>query len=121
MAFLAAYDRLGPSASEMSAPRQPSALAEISRRQVPCSPARWRRWAQEQRLPDPSVWAPRMLDKLITSPSEALSVFDFEPVMKEKRAAGPFRLHDDGHPATRWTLRANREGLPEVSVCCRAA
>ena len=37
--------------------------------------------AQEQRLPDPMVWAPRSLDKLIESPREALSVFDFEPVM----------------------------------------
>src|SRR5262245_2377395 len=37
--------------------------------------------AQEKRLPEPPVWAPRTLDKLIEHPGEALSVFDFEPVM----------------------------------------
>jgi 4-hydroxymandelate oxidase len=40
--------------------------------------------AQEQRLPDPSVWGTRTLDKLIASPREAINVFDFEPVMHEK-------------------------------------
>ena len=39
--------------------------------------------AQEQRLPDPSVWGTRTLDKLIASPREAINVFDFEPVMRE--------------------------------------
>src|SRR5215471_7938319 len=34
------------------------------------------------RLPDPMVWAPRDLDKLISDPKEALDVFDFEPVAK---------------------------------------
>ena len=32
------------------------------------------------RLPDPMIWAPRSLDKLITSPKEAIDIFDFEPV-----------------------------------------
>src|SRR5262245_32318073 len=31
-------------------------------------------------LPDPMLWAPRALDKLITNPKEAINVFDFEPV-----------------------------------------
>jgi 4-hydroxymandelate oxidase len=66
--------------------------------------------AQEQRLPDPSVWAPRTLDRLIASPREALSVFDFEPVMHEKVPPAHF-----GYMATgiddEVTLRANREGF----------
>jgi len=66
--------------------------------------------AQEQRLPDPSVWGPRTLDRLIASPREALSVFDFEPVMHEKVPAAHF-----GYMATgiddEVTLRANREGF----------
>jgi len=66
--------------------------------------------AQEQRLPDPSVWGARMLDKLITAPREALDVFDFEPVMHEKVPPAHF-----GYMATgiddEVTLRANREGF----------
>src|SRR5260370_2032715 len=66
--------------------------------------------AQEQRLPDPSVWGTRTLDKLIASPREALDVFDFEPVMREKVPPAPF-----GYMATgiddEVTLRANREGF----------
>jgi len=66
--------------------------------------------AQEQRLPDPSVWGPRTLDRLIASPREALSVFDFEPVMHEKVPPAHF-----GYMATgiddEVTLRANREGF----------
>ena len=66
--------------------------------------------AQEQRLPDPSVWAPRTLDKLITSPREALSVFDFEPVMHRNVPPAHF-----GYMATgiddEVTVRANREGF----------
>ena len=42
-------------------------------------------WANENpqgyRLPDPMMWAPRSLDRLISSPKEAINVFDFEPVM----------------------------------------
>ena len=66
--------------------------------------------AQEQRLPDPSVWGTRTLDKLIASPREALDVFDFEPVMHEKVPPAHF-----GYMATgiddEVTLRANREGF----------
>jgi isopentenyl diphosphate isomerase/L-lactate dehydrogenase-like FMN-dependent dehydrogenase len=66
--------------------------------------------AQEQRLPDPMVWGPRTLDKLIAAPREALDVFDFEPVMHEKVPPAHF-----GYMATgiddEVTLRANREGF----------
>src|SRR5262249_36333292 len=33
--------------------------------------------------PDPMVWAPRDLENLIANPKDALSVFDFEPVMRK--------------------------------------
>jgi isopentenyl diphosphate isomerase/L-lactate dehydrogenase-like FMN-dependent dehydrogenase len=66
--------------------------------------------AQEQRLPDPSVWGARTLDKLIASPREAIDVFDFEPVMREKVPPAHF-----GYMATgiddEVTLRANRRGF----------
>src|SRR5882724_7402270 len=66
--------------------------------------------AQEQRLPDPSVWGTRPLDPLIASPREAISVFDFEPVMHKNVPPAHF-----GYMATgiddEVTLRANREGF----------
>jgi isopentenyl diphosphate isomerase/L-lactate dehydrogenase-like FMN-dependent dehydrogenase len=66
--------------------------------------------AQEQRLPDPSVWGPRTLDKLIASPREALSVFDFEPVMHKNVAPAHFGYMASGID-DEVTLRANREGF----------
>jgi 4-hydroxymandelate oxidase len=62
------------------------------------------------RLPDPMIWAPRTLDKLITSPKEATSVFDFEPVAAKNIPPAHFGymtggVNDDV------TLRANREGF----------
>jgi 4-hydroxymandelate oxidase len=66
--------------------------------------------AQEQRLPDPSVWGARTLDKLIASPREAINVFDFEPVMHQNVPPAHF-----GYMATgiddEVTLRANRAGF----------
>jgi isopentenyl diphosphate isomerase/L-lactate dehydrogenase-like FMN-dependent dehydrogenase len=74
--------------------------------------------AQEQRLPDPMVWAPRSLDKLIESPREALSVFDFEPVMRKNVPPAHF-----GYMATgiddEVTLRANREGFQKFQLLPR--
>jgi 4-hydroxymandelate oxidase len=74
--------------------------------------------AQEQRLPDPSVWAPRALDKLIELPREALSVFDFEPVMHKNVPPAHF-----GYMATgiddEVTLRANREGFQKFQLLPR--
>jgi 4-hydroxymandelate oxidase len=62
------------------------------------------------RLPDPIIWAPRSLDKLITSPKEAIDVFDFEPVAAKNIPPAHFGymtggVNDDV------TLRANREGF----------
>jgi len=62
------------------------------------------------RLPDPMIWAPRTLDKLIASPKEAIDVFDFEPVAAKNIPPAHFGymtggVNDDV------TLRANREGF----------
>jgi len=74
--------------------------------------------AQEQSLPDPMVWAPRALQPLIESPREALSVFDFEPVMRKNVSPAHF-----GYMATgiddEVTLRANREGFQKFQLLPR--
>ncbi len=62
------------------------------------------------RLPDPIMWMPRSFDKLITSPKEAINVFDFEAVMRSKVPPAHFGymaagIDDDV------TLRANREAF----------
>ena len=62
------------------------------------------------RLPDPMIWAPRNLDKLITSPKQAIDIFDFEPVAAKNIPPAHFGymtggVNDDV------TLRANREGF----------
>ncbi len=62
------------------------------------------------RLPDPMIWAPRSLDKLIASPKEAIDIFDFEPVAAKNVPPAHFGymtggVNDDV------TLRANREGF----------
>ena len=74
--------------------------------------------AQEQRLPDPMVWAPRSLDKLIESPREALSVFDFEPVMHKNVPPAHFGYMASGID-DEVTLRANREGFQKFQLLPR--
>ncbi len=66
--------------------------------------------AEGLRWPDPMEWAPRDPGKLISDPTQALDVFDFEPVMKVNVPPAHF-----GYMATgaddEVTLRANREGF----------
>jgi 4-hydroxymandelate oxidase len=62
------------------------------------------------RLPDPMIWAPRNLDRLISSPKEAINVFDFEPVMHKNVPPGHFGYMASGID-DEVTLRANREGF----------
>jgi FMN-dependent dehydrogenase len=62
------------------------------------------------RLPDPMVWAPRDLDKLISDPKEALDVFDFEPVAKKNVPPAHFGYMVTGID-DEVTLRANRDGF----------
>src|SRR4030081_1103273 len=71
--------------------------------------------AQGQRPEDPMNWAPRELDRLIADPTQALDVFDFEPVMKKNVPPAHF-----GYMATgaddELTLRANREGFRKFEL-----
>ncbi|MBV9833077.1 MAG: alpha-hydroxy-acid oxidizing protein [Alphaproteobacteria bacterium] len=64
----------------------------------------------QSRLPDPMIWAPRELSALIDSPSRALSVFDFEPVARQKLSAAHFGYMATGND-DEVTLRSNREGF----------
>jgi isopentenyl diphosphate isomerase/L-lactate dehydrogenase-like FMN-dependent dehydrogenase len=64
----------------------------------------------QPRLPDPLVWAPRDVAELIDSPSRALSVFDFEPVARQKLSAAHFGYMATGND-DEVTLRVNREGF----------
>jgi 4-hydroxymandelate oxidase len=71
--------------------------------------------AEGLRPSDPVDWAPRDLDKLIADPTQALDVFDFEPVMKQNVPPAHF-----GYMATgvddELTLRANREGFRKFEL-----
>src|SRR5580704_4835574 len=62
------------------------------------------------RLPDPMIWSPRDLDHLISTPKEAINVFDFEPVMHKNVPPGHFGYMASGID-DEVTLRANREGF----------
>lgn len=66
--------------------------------------------AEGLRWPDPMEWAPHDPGKLISDPTQALNVFDFEPVMKVNVPPAHF-----GYMATgvddEVTLRANRGGF----------
>jgi 4-hydroxymandelate oxidase len=62
------------------------------------------------RLPDPMVWSPRNLDKLIASPKDAINVLDFEPVMAKNVPPAHFGYMASGID-DEVTLRANREGF----------
>jgi isopentenyl diphosphate isomerase/L-lactate dehydrogenase-like FMN-dependent dehydrogenase len=79
------------------------------------SPLFARSAAAEGRSSDPMDWAPRDLDKLIADPTQALDVFDFEPVMKKNVPPAHF-----GYMATgaddETTLRANRDGFRKFEL-----
>jgi isopentenyl diphosphate isomerase/L-lactate dehydrogenase-like FMN-dependent dehydrogenase len=72
-------------------------------------------FAEGMRSSDPVDWAPRDLHKLIADPTQALDVFDFEPVMKKNVPPAHF-----GYMATgvddEVTLRANREGFRKFEL-----
>ena len=71
--------------------------------------------AEGLRSSDPMEWAPRELEKLIADASQAIDVFDFEPVMKQNVPPAHF-----GYMATgvddEVTLRANRAGFTMVAI-----
>jgi 4-hydroxymandelate oxidase len=62
------------------------------------------------RQPDPFVWAPRDYAHLIANPTEAIDVFDFEPVMHKNVPPAHFGYMASGVDDD-VTLRANRDGF----------
>ena len=74
--------------------------------------------AQAERLPDPPVWAPRLLDKPIDSPRSALDVFDFEIVAHKNLPPAHFGYMASGVD-DEVTLRANREGFLKFQLLPR--
>jgi isopentenyl diphosphate isomerase/L-lactate dehydrogenase-like FMN-dependent dehydrogenase len=74
--------------------------------------------AQVERLPDPAVWGPRTLDRLIGSPSDAIDVFDFELVAHKKVPPAHFGYMVSGVD-DEVTLRANREGFQKFQLLPR--
>src|ERR1700761_1134348 len=65
--------------------------------------------------PDPYVWAPRDYNHLISSPKEALDVFDFEPVMHKNVPPAHFGYMASGVDDD-VTLRANRAGFLKFQI-----
>jgi isopentenyl diphosphate isomerase/L-lactate dehydrogenase-like FMN-dependent dehydrogenase len=62
------------------------------------------------RLSDPITWAPASLQELITNPKDAINVFDFERVARQKVPPAHFGYMAAGID-DEVTLRANREGF----------
>ena len=67
------------------------------------------------RLPDPSVWGPRTLDKLIATPRDAIDVFDFELLAQKNLPPAHFGYMASGVD-DEVTLRANREGFQKFQL-----
>ena len=63
-------------------------------------------WPQQR--PDPTRWAPDDLQDLIADPGDAINVFDFEPVMRNRVPPAHFGYMASGID-DEVTLRANRE------------
>src|ERR1041384_8151383 len=59
------------------------------------------------RLPDPLMWAPLTMERLIKSPKDAINVFDFEPVARVNIPPAHFGYMASGID-DEVTLRANR-------------
>jgi 4-hydroxymandelate oxidase len=62
------------------------------------------------RLSDPITWAPASLQELITNPKDAINVFDFERVARQKVPPAHFGYMAAGID-DEVTLRANREAF----------
>jgi isopentenyl diphosphate isomerase/L-lactate dehydrogenase-like FMN-dependent dehydrogenase len=67
------------------------------------------------KLPDPLMWAPMRADQLITSPKDAINVFDFEPVCRQNVPPAHFGYMASGID-DEVTLRANREGFSKFQL-----
>jgi 4-hydroxymandelate oxidase len=94
-------------------------FSAVSRRRLlqflAASPLLSREALAEARLADPAEWAPRDPERLIADPTQALDVFDFEPVMRKNVPPAHF-----GYMATgvddEITLRANREAFRKFEL-----
>src|SRR2546426_3780721 len=64
---------------------------------------------------DPIRWAPMRAEDLITSPKDALNVFDFEPVARKNIPPAHFGYMASGID-DEVTLRANREGFHKFQL-----
>jgi len=67
------------------------------------------------KLPDPMIWAPPGSGELIKSPKEAINVFDFEPVARQKVPPAHFGYMASGID-DELTLRANREDFKKFQL-----
>src|SRR5437660_6909523 len=75
-------------------------------------------WAQllpKSRVSDPAMWAPLEPDKLITTPKEAINVFDFEPVARQNVPPAHFGYMASGID-DEVTLRTNREDFLKLQL-----
>src|SRR5258706_14762141 len=68
-----------------------------------------------ERYPDPLPWAPFDRAHLIKSPTEAINVFDFEPVMRQNVPPAHFGYMASGVDDDA-TLRANREDMARFQL-----
>src|SRR5262245_3722483 len=62
------------------------------------------------KYPDPMIWAPFNPQELITSPKDAINVFDFEPVARNTVPPAHFGYMASGIDSET-TLRANRDAF----------
>lgn len=67
------------------------------------------------RLSDPLAWSPHDPSRLISDPKEAINVFDFEPVMRQKVPPAHFGYMASG-VGDEMTLRANRDGFAKFQL-----
>jgi len=67
------------------------------------------------RLSDPLMWAPLDAAKLIKDPKDAINVFDFEPVMRQRVPPAHFGYMASGID-DEVTLRANREDFLRLQL-----
>jgi 4-hydroxymandelate oxidase len=75
-----------------------------------CAASRALAHESPSRLPDPMVWAPRDMGEPITTPKDAINVFDFEPVAYKNVPPAHFGYMASGID-DEVTLRENREAF----------
>ena len=69
----------------------------------------------KDKFSDPLTWSPQDPSQLIKDPTEAINVFDFEPVMRQNVPPAHFGYMVSG-VGDEMTLRANREGFAKFQL-----